>query len=339
MLASYGYAVKEFYGKQAGSFPTWMIARSDGKSYAMNMNLTEWRINTREGNHCLLDALRLRVPAAPRALLRQLCKKQRVMVDGCTASAGQLVRTGEMVSVKTSLRWLECLEQSRIRPSQILYEDLLCLVLDKPAGLATHRALGHDDNLVLRVQDFMRMRGEAFRVAPVHRLDIGTSGAVLLGKGRASTSQLGKMLMAGHAIKHYLALVEGHIPLPGDLNATVPAKGRNKVARTVFRPVSATDRFTLLELELITGRHHQIRHHLAAAGWPIVGDARYHGKLIGDMTRPFLHCHHLAFQHPATGLMVDIHSPLPGDLCSLLQQLQLLRSARCGQTDKILPHS
>jgi 23S rRNA pseudouridine955/2504/2580 synthase len=337
MLASYGYAVKEFYVMPAGSFPSWTIARDDSKRYARNMILTEWQINIRESDHCLLEALRLRVPAAPRALLRQLCKKRRVMVDGDTATAGNMVRAGQKVSVKPSLRWSECLELSRIRPAQILYEDMHCLVIDKPAGLAIHRALGHEDNLVRRVQDFVRMRGETFRVAAVHRLDIGTSGAVLLGKGRASTSQLGKMLMAGHATKHYLALVEGHIHLPGDLSAAVPAKGSHKTARTIFRPVTASDRFTLLELELITGRHHQIRRHLAAAGWPIIGDARYHGRFIGDMSRPFLHCHHLAFQHPATGLIIDIYSPLPGELCSLLEQLQLLYKCGCKQIDKILP--
>jgi 23S rRNA pseudouridine955/2504/2580 synthase len=302
------------------------------------MTLTEWQINIREADRSLLEALGLRVPAAPQALLRQLCKKQRVMVDGCAATAEQMVRRGERVSVKTSLRWLECLEQSKVQPAQILYEDKLCMVLDKPAGLAVHRALGHDDNLVQRVQDYVRMRGEAFRVAPAHRLDIGTSGAVLLGKGRASTSQLGKMIMAGHATKHYLALVEGHIPVPGDLHAAVPAKGRKKAALTKFRPVAAADRFTLLELELITGRHHQIRHQLAAAGWPIIGDVRYHGKAIGEMNRPFLHCYRLAFQHPGTGLVVDIRSALPGELYDLLKQLQLLREFGCEQTDKILPH-
>ncbi len=87
---------------------------------------------------------------------------------------------------------MECLEQSRLQPEQLLYEDEQCIVLNKPTGLAIHRAQGHDDNLLWRVQDFLRLRSETFRVAPIHRLDIGTSGAVLFGKGHAAISLLGK---------------------------------------------------------------------------------------------------------------------------------------------------
>jgi RluA family pseudouridine synthase len=283
--------------------------------------MTEWHINKREADISLLEALGLRVPAAPQAFLRQLFKKQRIKLDGCIASAEQTAREGARVSVKTSSRWLDCLAQSRVQPEQILYEDLHCLVLNKPAGLAIHRALGHDDNLIQRVQDFFRLRGEAFRVALIHRLDIGTSGAVLVGKGRAATSQLGQMFMAGQAVKHYLALVEGGIALPGVLSSAVPAKGCSKEALTRFRQVATTGKYSLLELELLTGRYHQVRHQLAAAGWPIVGDKRYHGKIIDGGNRPFLHCHRLTFRQPVTELAIDITCPLPPELGSLLVNL------------------
>ncbi len=83
------------------------------------------------------------------------------------------------------------------------------MVLNKPAGLAIHRAVGHTDNLLHRVQDFLSLRKETFQVSPVHRLDIGTSGAVLFGKGRAAISQLGKKMIEGQFSKSYLALVSG----------------------------------------------------------------------------------------------------------------------------------
>lgn len=289
--------------------------------YVMDMIMSEWQINLREDGLSLLAALALRVPGAPSAFLRQLCKKQRVAVNNRPAEADSLVHAGETIAVKTSQRWQECLALSHLQPAQILYEDIQCMVVNKPAGLAIHRALGQDDNLLQRIQDFLRLRGETFKVAPIHRLDIGTSGSVLFGKGRASISQLGKMIMAGQMTKHYLALIEGSITRTGELATAVPAKGSTKTALTMFRPVASTDKYTLLELELVTGRRHQIRHQLAAIGSPIIGDTRYHGKVINGVDRPFLHCHHLAFSKPTTGQVVDIRCQLPLDLSILLNSL------------------
>ncbi|MDT8443195.1 MAG: pseudouridine synthase [Desulfuromonadales bacterium] len=292
----------------------------------MNMHVTEWQINLREENLSLLEALALRIPAAPGAFLRQLCKKQRVIVNKQSAEADSHVHAGDIIEVKASQRWQECLEQSHLEPGQILYEDVQCMVVNKPAGLAVHHALDHDDNLLLRIRSFLRLRGETFQVAPIHRLDIGTSGAVLFGKGRASISQLGQMVMAGEMTKHYLALVEGCISLSGELNSAVPAKGQMKSAFSRFRPVANTSQYTLLELELVTGRHHQIRHQLAAIGSPIIGDSRYRGTVVSDINRPFLHCHHLAFPQPATGKTVDIHCRLSSDLSMLLNSLGFSQS-------------
>ena len=297
------------------------VALISGTGYVIDMIMTEWQISLREAGLSLLEALALRVPGAPSAFLRQLCKKQRVSVNNRPAEAGSHVYAGETITVKTSQRWQECLALSQLQPEQILYEDVQCMVVNKPAGLAIHRALGHDDNLLKRIQDFLRLRGETFRVAPIHRLDIGTSGSVLFGKGRASISQLGQMIMAGQMTKHYLALIEGCITRTGELATAVPAKGSAKTALTMFRPVANTDKYTLLELELVTGRRHQIRHQLAAIGSPIIGDTRYRGKVINGVDRPFLHCHHLAFPQPTTGQAVDIRCPLPLDLSILLNTL------------------
>lgn len=287
----------------------------------MKRGMTQWQINIRETKLPLFEALALRVPSTPSSFLRQLCKKQRVAVNGKKTGAEHLVSTGDIITVKTSQRWEECLEQSGLQPAQILYEDDDCMVLDKPAGLAIHRAHGHDDNLLRRALDFSRLRKESFQISPVHRLDIGTSGTVLFGKGRASISQLGQMIMAGQLTKRYLALVEGRLTAPGELNSPVPAKGKVKAALTRFRPLATTGTHTLLELDLITGRQHQIRNQLATAGCPIIGDTRYHGQPINELQRPFLHCYQLSFLRPGTGQIVVISSPLPGELYNLLTAL------------------
>jgi RluA family pseudouridine synthase len=287
----------------------------------MMTDMTTWQINVRENSLPLLEALALRVPAAPRGLLRQLCKKQRVTLDGRVTAAEQQVQAGQTIAVRDSLRWQECLEQSRLQPGQVLYEDMQCLVLDKPAGLPVHRAFGHDDNLLQRVEEFLRMRRENFRVAAVHRLDIGTSGALLFGKGRAAISQLGKMIMAGSATKRYLAVVPGNIGEGGDLTSPIPSRGLARAALTRYRPLAETAGFTLLELELVTGRQHQIRRQLAEAGWPVLGDTRYGGPALPGHDRIFLHCHQLIFPQPETGTVVAISAPLAVELQVALRKL------------------
>lgn len=283
--------------------------------------MTKWKINIREEKLPLHEALALRVPTAPTAFLRQLCKKKRVTVNGSIARAEELSRVGDTVAVKDSQRWLECLEKLSIQPGQILYEDSECMVLDKPAGLAIHRAHGYDDNLLHRVQDFLYLRRETFQVSPIHRLDIGTSGAVLFGKGRATIGHLGRMITAGKLSKRYLALVSGELTEPGELNCDVHAKGKSKEALTRFKPLASAGGYTFLELELITGRRHQIRYHLAEAGHPIVGDTRYRGKTINGLDRPFLHCHFLAFPQPKLDQLITVKSQLPDDLQRLLSTL------------------
>ncbi len=302
-------------------------------------DMTTWRINAHEGNLSLLDALALRVPAAPRGLLRQLCKKQRVTLNGCRTAAEQQVQAGQTIAVRSSQRWQECLEQSRLQPCQILYEDMQCLVLDKAAGLPVHRAFGHDDNLLRRVEEFLRLRRETFRVAAVHRLDIGTSGALLFGKGHAAISQLGKMIMAGAATKRYLAMVVGHTGRGGDLTSPVPARGATRAALTKYRSLVEAGGFTLLEMELVTGRQHQIRRQLAEAGWPILGDTRYGGPPLPDQSRIFLHCHQLTFPQPVSGNLITISAPLAMELQVIMRTLDFPSEFSEGLADKILPET
>jgi 23S rRNA pseudouridine955/2504/2580 synthase len=289
--------------------------------------MTQWQINLREENLLLHEALALRVPTAPTAFLRQLCKKQRVSVNEDTAEASRLTRVGETIAVKNSQRWLECIEKLPVKPEQILYEDSASIVLNKPAGLAIHRAVGHEDNLLNRVQDFLSLRKENFQVSPVHRLDIGTSGAVLFGKGRAAISKFGQMLISGQFSKSYLALVSGKLIESGELDSEVPAKGKIKEALTTYKPLASTENYTLLELKLITGRHHQIRHQLAVSGHPIVGDVRYRGELINELDRPFLHCHQLTFPRSSDERATTVKAPFPEGLTALLVALQFAPEA------------
>lgn len=306
------------------------VAWKGANRYLVNTIMKQWQINIREDGCTLLDALALRVPSAPRSYLHQLCKKQRVSVAGEAAHPEQKVRFGETVSVKVSGRWQEILASSPLLPEQILYEDIQCIAINKPAGLATHRAHGHKDDLLLRVQDYLRQRGESFMVAPVQRLDIGTSGIVLFGKGKNAIGQLGKMIMAGGATKRYLALAFGQTPPSGQLNTPVSAKGAIKEALTKFGAIASTDNHTLLELELVTGRRHQIRQQLATAGHPLYGDQRYGPRHPDTESRLMLHSYQLALVNPETGQQIDICCPLENDFTDKLLQLGFDQAALAG---------
>jgi RluA family pseudouridine synthase len=300
--------------------------------------MNKWHINIREEGSCLLDALALRVPSAPRGFLRQLIKKQRILINGENVKDDINVQRDQVVSIKTSQRWKEILQNCPLQPEQILYEDTQCLIINKPAGLATHRAQGHEDNLLLRVQGFLRLRKESFVVAPVQRLDIGTSGAVLIGKGKDAISKLGQLIMSGEITKRYLALVRGKMPLSGTLSTPVIAKGNIKTAFTKYIVIGASETHSLLSLELETGRRHQIRQQLATLRHPIVGDARYGDRPSKTVTRPMLHCHQLIFRNPVSGQPINIICPPAADFNHLAHSYGFDESLTRNPKDKIVPY-
>jgi 23S rRNA-/tRNA-specific pseudouridylate synthase len=279
----------------------------------------QWRISDFEGGHLLADALALRVPAAPKAYLRQFIRKARIRLGDQPLAADCRVTSGMLLTVRSSARLAELAGPGGIAPEQLLFEDQHALAVYKPAGLAVHRAVGHeDDNLVARVARFVALRHASYRVAAVHRLDIGTSGPVLFGKGRWATGQYGRLLMAGQISKRYLAVVAGRVPEQGELTTPIPDGELLKPALTRYRCLSASGRFCLLELDLITGRPHQARRQLADAGWPIVGDHRYGGPAWPGLDHPFLHSHRLRFPTLDTATCHEVVCPLPPPLMGIL---------------------
>jgi 23S rRNA-/tRNA-specific pseudouridylate synthase len=283
----------------------------------------QWQITEFEGGQPLLDALALRIPAAPRAYLHQLIRKGRVRSDGQPLDDGTIVVTGMRLTLPASARLLALAEQCGIPPQAIRFEDRHALVVEKPAGLAIHQAVGHDDNLTERVTRFLAVRHAPYRAAPVHRLDIGTSGPVLFGKGRWATGQYGRLLMDGRIGKGYLALVSGDVPAQGELTTPVPEGGVLKPALAIFRRIARAGSFCLLELDLRTGRQHQARRQLADAGWPIIGDRRYGGAAWNGLDHPFLHCHRLQFPSLDKDDLCRVDASLPESLMQILDAIGL----------------
>ena len=233
----------------------------------------------------------------------------------------------------------------------VLYEDNHLLVVDKPAGLlvqggdrATHDA---DDHLVARTMAWLKAKydkpGNVY-VGLVHRLDRNTSGIVVLAKTSKAAERLSKAF-AGRAIdKRYLAVVAGRTAPLGALEdllaptddggsriATSADRGNAKLAKLGFVTLATSrgsDPASCVEVRLESGRKHQIRVQLAAAGHALLGDRRYApAEIAARFTRPALHAYRIAFTHPVRGDELRFSAPLPADFSRLLDQLGLTVTA------------
>jgi len=274
----------------------------------------------------ILDFLQIRIPAAPPAYLRQLLKKGKVLGTDGPLSAGAKLAAGVQVQLPTSERLQELLEAPAATTTdvQILFESREILIVDKPAGLAIHSSVGHEkDNLATRVAELLARRGDKFKVAPIHRLDLETSGPVLFGKGKLACGELGKLFIRQEVDKYYLALASGKTAGSGELASEIPAKGTYKEALTTYVALARSEQASLLELCLHSGRQHQIRRQLADIGHPIFGDRRYGGPCPPGLPRIFLHCKRLSFTDPFSGSRLAVDAPLPADLQGFLPKGEL----------------
>jgi 23S rRNA pseudouridine1911/1915/1917 synthase len=287
-----------------------------------------------------LDLALIRLhPELSRRNAREAIEKGQVDVDGRT-----VVEPGQAVEEAASIRWdVHRKARSRARSSlPLLYQDEWLLVVDKPAGLLSVPATpgGAEDTVFARVQAYARHLhpGRPYAAA-VHRLDRDTSGALAFALKPEARRALRDLFREHHIERHYLALVEG-IPRQekGEVDAPLFEAyegGRRRVARKGEPAREARTRWSvrerfakaaLLDVELGTGRQHQIRVHLAHIALPVLGDAVYRDRratrVAAAAPRQMLHARRLAFRHPFTGVDVAVESPLPDDFRDILADLR-----------------
>ena len=268
-----------------------------------------------------------------RSRLRQLIDSGDVLVNGATVKPAYRVRPGDRVMVSVPPPKPSIAVPQDI-PLTVIYQDADLVVIDKPTGLAAHPGPGHPDRtlvngLLALCPDIQGIGGE-IRPGIVHRLDKDTSGLMMAAKTETAHHNLSQQIKERRVEKGYLALVEGapesdsgviEAPIGRDprrrTRMAVTAGGRE--SRTGYRLLERAGRYSLLELQLHTGRTHQARVHLAWLGHPLLGDAVY-GKRSPLLPRHFLHAHRLAFAHPATGEPLEFRSPLPDDLQAALEE-------------------
>jgi 23S rRNA pseudouridine1911/1915/1917 synthase len=220
-------------------------------------------------------------------------------------------------------------------PLNIIYEDADLLVVDKPAGLTVHPAPGHPShtlvNAILSHFPHLADIGDSLRPGVVHRLDKDTSGVMLVAKNSAAQADLSQQFRSHSVTKAYLVLVKGKLtPENGVIEADIGRDPRNRKrmavvaggreARTEYSVVKYIGGYTLLEVRTETGRTHQIRVHLAAIGFPVVGDKVY-GVKSPYLSRQFMHACRLGFKLPSSGEYVEFKSELPPDLAQALKDI------------------
>lgn len=218
-------------------------------------------------------------------------------------------------------------------PIKIVYEDNDLLVVDKPAGLTVYPAPGHPSHTLVNaiLSHFTEVPDSSLRPGIVHRLDKDTSGLILIAKNNATKLDLIEQFKNRTVVKAYLALVKGHLtPEDGIIEAPIGRDPRNRKrmavtsggreARSRYHIVKYINNYTLVEVRLETGRTHQIRVHLAAIGFPVVGDALY-GVKSTLLSRQFLHAYRLGFRLPSSGKYIEFKSELPPDLAQTLDSI------------------
>lgn len=307
-------------------------------------------------DHVLLRHLN-DLPEASRTRIQEWIEGGFVSIEGRKPKkSSEKVKTGDVIEIvlppppppRASL-------VAQDIPLSILYEDSEILVLDKPAGLVVHPAVGHRDGtlvnaLLHRSKDWA---GPADRPGLLHRLDKDTSGVLVIAKTEAAMAKLGKAMKERVLEKEYLAVVYGHPAVrkgkvemgilrdPKDRKRMAASKTEGRPSTTFYEILAESSGLSLLKCRLVTGRTHQIRVHLKALNLPIVGDPVYGSprwKGLKDETlreeckafpRQALHAWRLGITHPLTGERMTFTAPVPADMAGLLSTAGFQTSGLC----------
>ena len=289
------------------------------------------------GGERLDTVIAAHVDGLSRSLAHRLIKEGSVTVNGEPRKASFRVQAGDEVTAMLPEETGDPVVAEDI-PLDVVYEDDVMLVVNKPAGMVVHPALGHSSgtlvNALLAYCPAVADVGGLERAGIVHRLDKDTSGVILVAKDEQTRGALQRLFKRRQVDKTYLALVEDRVdPREGIIEAPVGRDKRNRKrmavvrggreAYTAYRVREYVGEYTLLEVRPRTGRTHQIRVHLAWIGYPIVGDTVY-GRRRQELLRGrfFLHAARLEFKHPVSGDEVVVEAPLPEELQSILQWLR-----------------
>jgi len=282
-----------------------------------------------------------RLPKISLTRIRRLIAEGDVLVNNEKSLKGVRLQPGDRVSVKIFAAEKSSATPEAI-PLDILFEDEHIIAVNKPAGLLTHPSNTEKSGALTNALawHFWQTAGEPIRPGLVHRLDRNTSGVMIIAKTPRAHRTLSKHFRERWVKKFYLALVSGRVEKDsGEIDAPIgsdpkvwphwriiPESEGGKSARTIYRVKRRFKAHTLLELEPLTGRTHQLRIHCDLIGYPIVGDPIYASTADPIATKHklkhhLLHAARLVFRHPATGKEMNLEAPLPQAMVDLMAEL------------------
>ena len=273
-----------------------------------------------------------------RVTIQRLISNGKVLVNGKKVKSSYKVQAGDKIEVEEEIPVEVSLKAQDI-PLDIIYEDQDIIVVNKPKGMVVHPANGNPDgtlvNAIMAIcKDSLSGIGGEIRPGIVHRLDKDTSGIVIIAKNDKAHIHLSEQIKEHQVKKTYIALVRG-IVKENEATINMPIgrseKDRKKMAVTKkgkeaithFKVLERYDKYTLLQVNIETGRTHQIRVHLSQIGYPIVGDEVYsNGKNEWNVKGQCLHAKSLVFTHPITGEKMYLEAKLPEYFENILKDLE-----------------
>lgn len=312
-------------------------------------NIHEFVVSIEENGTRLDRVVAAHFPELSRTRVQELTEAELVLLNGQATKDSHKVRAGDTVRVAPQERPALKAEAEAI-PLDILYEDADVIAVNKPAGMSVHAGAGtfHGTlvNALLGRGQSLAQTDDPLRPGIVHRLDKETSGIVLVAKNDFAHAKLSEAFRQRAVRKTYVALVQGRtekergrielaIARDPKRRTRMSAKRADllpnaRAARTDWKVLARIDGTTLLEIQLHTGRTHQIRVHLSALRHPVVGDTLYgaSGQLhVGRSTLPslgrnFLHAARIGFAQPRSGTTIQLSAPLPQELREYLRKLE-----------------
>jgi 23S rRNA pseudouridine1911/1915/1917 synthase len=307
-------------------------------------------ITESDANHRLDTVIVAHLTNLSRSHASRLIRSGHITVNKLVKKPGYLTRLGDIVrSDIPSPESIACKPEEL--PLSILHEDRDVIVLNKPPGLVVHPGAGHKSRTLANALLFhcpgLEGLGDGIRPGIVHRLDKETSGCMVVAKTGLAYESLRRQFKMREVRKVYLALVYGEVKRPAgviklpigrhprDRKKMSTRSRRARPTETRWKIKEAFPHATLLEIDLKTGRTHQVRVHCAAMGHPLVGEATYAKKgrwkalpsgetrsVLGTARRQMLHAWQLTFSHPKTGSLMSFESPLAEDMASVLEALR-----------------
>jgi 23S rRNA pseudouridine1911/1915/1917 synthase len=297
--------------------------------------------------------LTMMIRNATRTKVQEGIKKGWVLVNGRAEKASYAVQPGDRIDVT-----LPVPPPPEARPEEIdldiVYEDEDLFIVNKPPGMVVHPAFGNWSGTLVNAMlhyagELSDVHDDVVRPGIVHRLDKDTSGLLVVARNDVAHSRLAAQFAKHNIERHYLALVWGHPPESGTIDAPLGRNVRNrklmavveggKRAVTHYRVVERFDHLSLVDVTLETGRTHQIRVHFAHINHPVFGDTTYGGdsvrygpntgsrkqmfeNLFRNTGRQCLHARVLGFRHPTTGEQVTFEAALPDDFAQVLDAMR-----------------